>query len=325
MIDASERSTLPQRWCATIARRRFVGNPALAAPIGQQPKEAMVHDDIHSNSISRPAEGPHAWTYPRLTAAASTAMPTAARFALSSPTLPPLTKALAVGERVRMALLRCSDGHLVFAGRDAAGRVARSEQRHEHAWFLPADDDADGSLDHVVVCAHAGFDSAALRALVDLRRVWGHGGAVLELTLVGLGSPRTLGGLRGAIPRRDMAPQLGTARVWESLTPFVPPRRTKVRTSSVRDAPDEQVSRLLALHGFPAARVEPLAPDAVTPPRPLSPIDWSCFRRLRSFGDGSRGANAAFGFRLRFDQPVTGPIALGYAAHQGLGQFVAVE
>jgi hypothetical protein len=85
----------------------------------------------------------------------------------------------------------------------------------------------------------------------------------------------------------------------------------------MRDAPDEQVLRLLALQCFPAARVEPLAPDAVTPPRPLAPIDWSSFRRLRSAGPGSRGADAAFGFRLHFDQPVTGPIALGYAAHQG--------
>jgi uncharacterized protein (DUF58 family) len=30
------------------------------------------------------------------------------------------------------------------------------------------------------------------------------------------------------------------------------------------------------------------------------------------------------GCRLCFERPVTGPIALGYAAHQGLGQFVAV-
>lgn len=282
-----------------------------------------MHDDIRIDSISGPAEARHAWTYPPPTR--STAMPTAARFALSSPTLPPLTEALAVGDRVRMALLRCSDGHLVFAGRDAGGRVAHSSQRHEHAWFLPADDDADGSLDHVVVYADVGFDPAALRALVAVRRIWGHGGADLELTLVGLGSPRDLGGLRSAIRRRDVSPQLGTARRWESLTPFVPPRRIKVRASGVRDAPDEQVRRLLALHGFPAACVEPLAREAVTPPRPLAPIDWSCFQRLRSRGRGSRGANAAFGFRLRFDQPVTGPIALGYAAHQGLGQFVAVE
>lgn len=281
-----------------------------------------MHDAPRSSSISVPAEGPHAWAYHP--AARSPAMPTAARFALSSPILPPLTDALAVGERVRMALLRRSDGHLVFAGRDTAGRVARSDRRHEHAWFLPADDDADGAIDHVVVHAEPGFDSAALRALVGLRRVWGHGGADLELTLVGLGSPREIGGLRGATGHGDRAPQLGTARVWESLTPFVPPRRTKVRASGVRDAPDEQVRRLLALYGFPAARVGPLAPDAVTPPRPLSPIAWSCFRRLRSAGHGSRGSSAAFGFRLHFDQPVTGPIALGYAAHQGLGQFVAV-
>ena len=38
-----------------------------------------------------------------------------------------------------------------------------------------------------------------------------------------------------------------------------------------------------------------------------------------------RDTNGAFGFRLRFDHEVIGPIAVGYAAHQGLGQFVAIE
>ncbi|HEX7843286.1 MAG TPA: hypothetical protein VF469_37700, partial [Kofleriaceae bacterium] len=71
--------------------------------------------------------------------------------------------------------------------------------------------------------------------------------------------------------------------------------------------------------------VEPLAANELTPPRPAAPIEWQRFQRIRATGGGCRGSNAAFGFRLRFDRPVTGPIALGYAAHQGLGQFVAVE
>jgi CRISPR-associated protein Csb2 len=249
---------------------------------------------------------------------------TAARFALSSATMPPLAEALAVGEHVRMALLRCSDGHPVFLGRNERGRPVH-ERRHSHAWFLPADDDADGTLDHVVVHALAGFDRAALRALAQLRRVWGHGGSDLTLTLVDLGSPNELGCLRREALRRGLSSQLGTARVWESLTPFVPPRHIKYRNGGVRDAPHEQVARLLALHGFSPARVESLAAAEVTVPRPSTPTDWHRFRRLRTSGGGCRGMNAAFGFRLHFECPVTGPIALGYAAHQGLGQFVAVE
>lgn len=252
------------------------------------------------------------------------AMPTVARFMLSAAILPPLEAALSVGDRVRMALLRCSNGHRVFLGRDEVGQVVRGS-RHDHAWFLPSDDDADGAIDHVVVYARMGFDPGAQRGLEQLCRVWGHGGSDLELTLVEVGSPEELGCLRRDALHRGLTSQLGTARVWESLTPFVPPRHIKYRASGVRDAADEQVARLLALHGFPPARVEPLAADDITPPRPLSPIAWHQFRRIRDFGGGSRGTNAAFGFRLSFDYPVTGPITLGYGAHQGLGQFLAVE
>jgi CRISPR-associated protein Csb2 len=248
-------------------------------------------------------------------------MPMTARFALSSRVLPPLADVLAVGERVRMALLRCSDGHPVFAGRDAAGHPMRG-QRHEHAWYLPADDDADGAVDHIVVYARGGFDREALRSLVALRRVWGHGSSDLSVALVALGSPDDLGCLRSD-PRGAHTAQLGTARIWESATPFVPPRHVKHRAGGVRDAPHEQVARLLALHGRPPAQIEPIAPQPATPPLP-APTAWQQFRRRRTSGAGSRGGDVAFGFRLRFDEPVTGPLALGYAAHQGLGQFLAV-
>jgi CRISPR-associated protein Csb2 len=220
-----------------------------------------------------------------------------------------------------MALLRCSDGHPVFTGRDAAGQVRRGLQ-HEHAWFLPADDDADGAIDHVVVYARGGFDLAALRAFARLRRVWGHGGADLTVTLVAVGSPGELGCLRRDAGRAR-TPQLGTARIWESLTPFVPPRHIKYRATGMHDTANEQVARLLALHGLPLPRIESLAPEDATPPRPPR-IAWQRFRRRRTAGGGSRGSDVAFGFRLCFDRPIIGPIALGYAAHQGLGQFVAV-
>jgi CRISPR-associated protein Csb2 len=173
-----------------------------------------------------------------------------------------------------------------------------------------------------VVYAHGSFDRAALESLVGLRRVWGHGGHDLSVALVALGSAGDLGCLRHDARGLHTA-QLGTARIWESLTPFVPPRHIKYRAAGVRDAPHEQVARLLALHGRPPARIEPLAPQHATPPR-SPPIAWQRFGRRRASGAGSRGGDVAFGFRLCFDQPVTGPIALGYAAHQGLGQFVAV-
>lgn len=247
---------------------------------------------------------------------------TAARFALAGAVLPPLFAALTVGDRVRMALMRSSDGHPVFTGRDSAGRAMQTAE-HDHAWFLPADDDADGRIDHVLVFARGGLDAAALRALVRLRWIWGHGGPRLTATLIDIGSPAALGCLRHDMDRGRTS-QLGTARIWESQTPFVPPRHIKHRASGVSDAPHEQVARLLVLHGRPPARIEPLLADH-TSPRRSSYASWQQFQRWRASGHGSRGSDEALGFRLIFDRPVTGPIALGYAAHQGLGQFIAVE
>lgn len=280
-----------------------------------------MHDDV----VIDPADAPRSESTQDGRAGCATEAAgltvTAARLALSAMELPSLADALAVGDRVRMALLHYSDGHPLFSGRDAAGQVKRGP-RHDHAWFLPADDDADGAIDHVVVYARGGLDLTALRSLAQLRRVWGHGAPDLTTRLVDLGSPSELGCLRRDT-RGARTAQLGTARVWESLTPFVPPRHIKHRAGGVRDAPHEQVARLLALYDRPPARIEPLAPEQATLPRPPS-IPWRRFQRRRASGGGSRGADLAFGFRLSFDRPVVGPIALGYAAHQGLGQFVAV-
>jgi CRISPR-associated protein Csb2 len=259
---------------------------------------------------------------PRRHRARPTVAPTVARFALSSSVLPRLTVALSVGDRVRQALLSQSNGHSIFVGRGADGEIALG---HGHAWFLPSDDDADGLLDHVVVHARGGFDRAALRALERLRRVWGYGGHDLELALTGVGSPEELGRVRRDPRSPTRSPQLGTARVWESQTPFVPPRHTKRRGGVVRDAPEEQVARLLEAQGFPRPAVEEIDAGALARPRPSPSIAWYRFQLLRSQGGGRRASSRALGFRICFEQAVTGPLAVGYAAHQGLGQFIAVE
>ena len=52
---------------------------------------------------------------------------------------------------------------------------------------------------------------------------------------------------------------------------------------------------------------------------------WLKFRRERLTGGGSQAGSSGFGFRLTFSKEVTGPIALGYGCHFGLGSFVAVR
>jgi CRISPR-associated protein Csb2 len=251
----------------------------------------------------------------RLTADA--AAPTVGWFAISAAARPPITRAIAVGDCVRRALVAHSDAHPTFVGQmDGAPRTG-----HGHAFFLPSDDDGDGRLDRIVICARDGFDERALGALERLHRepVWGYGGPDLRLTWLATCRADDVGGLVGE-SMRGRAAQLGLARIWESHTPFVPPRFPRKRGGRAADTVEAQARRMIAWLGLPApATITPLAGED-TP----AGVPWERFLLRRQSGGGACGLVRGHGLRLVFDRPVRGPIALGYGAHQGLGQFVAV-
>jgi CRISPR-associated protein Csb2 len=46
------------------------------------------------------------------------------------------------------------------------------------------------------------------------------------------------------------------------------------------------------------------------------------FQTIRHDGKGSRGHDSGAAFIVEFPNPVSGPIAVGYGAHFGLGLFV---
>lgn len=247
---------------------------------------------------------------------ADAAVPTVAWFAIGAAMRPPITRAIAVGDRVRSALVAHSNGHPTFLGKmDGGPRMG-----HGHAFFLPADDDGDGRLDRIVICARDGFDERALAALERLHRtpVWGYGGPDLRLTWLATCRADDVGGLVSE-SRRGRAAQLGLARIWESHTPFVPPRFPRKRGGRAVDTVEEQARKMIAMLDLPEpATITPLTSDE-TP----AGVPWERFLLRRQHG-GARGWLRGHGLRLVFDQPVRGPIALGYGAHQGLGQFVAV-
>lgn len=250
---------------------------------------------------------------------------TVARFSLHSTALPPLTDALRIGELARRALLRRSDGAPVFVGRDAAGHPLEG---HRHAYYLACDDDDDGRLDHLLVYAADGFDDAARRGLGALRELSRRDGLPpLRTVFEGLCLPATVGGFgRGG----TLTPALARSRLWVSRTPYLLTRHPKIsRTGEPKlddsglqiDGPEHQLRRELALRGLP----DPVRVEAVGGARAQGrSVRWLHFARNRSRrGGGSNYGSLPFGFLIEFAEEVQGPLALGYAAHYGLGLFVA--
>ncbi len=224
--------------------------------------------------------------------------------------LPSFTDAIRRLESLHEALVRhsaeASEGRgpsPCFTARTAEG--ARIEG-HRHATLVPLSlDGRAGRLDHVLVHAPMGFDAAATAALRRLRRTWAKNLPDIYLTLVGLGA------------RDDFSTtvaQLGASRGWRSVTPFVPPRFLKPRGVNSLEG---QVRAELSSRGLLDTTTVEIEVEA--DPK------WRHFRRERRDREKGPPITAAFGLRLSFAEPVRGPIALGYASHFGLGQFVPAD
>jgi CRISPR-associated protein Csb2 len=239
------------------------------------------------------------------------ARPTVARYAIRSAVLPRYQDALAICERLRKYAMSQSNNvsgnvRSVFSGHGAA------ESGHQHALYLATSEDpGQRYIDHLIIAAQAGFDEQDCVALQRLQRIWARGGHHLELILVGLGKAADFAGFKP-----PHTPVLAKSRIWESVTPFVPTRHPKrvrgVDTDSIEDQLSRGCEQLL--------QIRPVNVTAIG-----DHATWSRFRRQRSSGGGRRGPDRAIGARLVFEQPVTGPIALGYGAHFGLGLFAAIS
>ena len=113
------------------------------------------------------------------------ARPALARFALDGAYLPSIPETLPLAEQTRRALLsKCKQLALAdepgmadaaiwrrspaFWAKDDAGRPRTG---HEHAFFLPTDEDGDGRLDHVTLCAAMDRSDSKRGAFDSLRRL----------------------------------------------------------------------------------------------------------------------------------------------------------
>jgi CRISPR-associated protein Csb2 len=245
-------------------------------------------------------------------------LPTVARYAIASVVPPAITGALAVGEQIHTVLCKESDGHPVFTGADG------KDHQHAHV-FCESVGDSNAHITHVTVFAPEGFDPKAVESLRKLQWTWGFKGHELRTVLHGIGQPEEFKGCA----------LFGSSKVWRSLTPFVSTRHAK----TFRDGrPKMDVNgwqegsaahdllRLLATNPkWTGAKIRRQIEERDLPfefgNRRLRSLQ---FLTIRRGGNGSRGHDGGAAFIIEFPKPVSGPIAVGYGAHFGLGLFVPV-
>lgn len=261
--------------------------------------------------------------------------------------LPRFVDSLVRAERLHAELVSASswDGEEpspCLTGKATSGKPLRG---HQHSHLLPlclegAEVASEKRLDHFLVFAPMGFDEGALAAVRRLRETRRKANVPkLFLTLAGLGQLHDFEHLVRHVRR---------AASWVSATPFVPPRHLKPRGANSLEG---QVRAELASRGLPmptALEVEiergsereyadldtfwqlwrqrtptvALSAEAAnSSPSPRLSTRWRHFRRERIRDNRRPPVAAGFGLRLVFDEPVRGPIALGYASHFGLGVF----
>ena len=246
--------------------------------------------------------------------------------------LPPVTRTLPQAELLHRALVgnaaRRGPAPLELTGRDGEGRSLRGP--HEHAHVNPLDLDGDGHLDHILVWARMGLGAETQAAVRAVRKTFMKGGIEpLRVALAATGDLSDLARLPGRYGQR-IASIAGGAETWQSVTPFVPSRYVK---ASGRNTLEGQIRAELHSRGFPEpATVRQLAPtprrrsDAAPTRRGVAEADRTTWSRFRHFiFSRQRGPEppiaCGFSIRLEFEHPVSGPIALGYGSHFGLGLF----
>ena len=250
------------------------------------------------------------------------------RFALAGKVLPMTSDTLRWGELTRRSAMsqygRNNNGEVSqsLSGKDASGTPLKG---HGHTFYLPADEDGDGRLDHITIWTPDGLTAREFQAIVAVNTLnpGGHRER-LQLAYQSHGA---------ASDFADVSPLFDSSKLWRSLTPYVLTRHVKFRgprdangRRQMIDGPREQILREVSLRW-------PCGPDLVRvdvqePRKRIAPTQKGQSNGFRPFdyfthkpGGGSNGGGV-FNFEIEFDSPVSGPLALGFACHQGLGVFV---
>lgn len=235
---------------------------------------------------------------------------TAVIYALDSKVHPSVKETIELSERIHRKIMgrdkRLANGSerrsSNFSGRDEFGRPLKD---HRHTYILPIDRDNDGWLDHLIIFSKTPFDNNEIRILDGLDHTWQPDGKP-DIYFV----PLKWGSYE------DIFCFGKKSQRYRSATPFVPPRHYRKGRGDFMKWLADEIKKEAVYHGLPEpVEVKPVDKLSLKSGRSLR---WLEFRRSRKGESGRLG----YGFELVFPETVLQPVALGYGAHFGLGQFV---
>ncbi len=279
------------------------------------------------------------------------------RYRLDGKVLPSVKETLYVGDKARAAAMSVYGGpekkrSSVLSGKDEKGNMLKG---HNHAFYLPTDEDGDGKLDHMTIYAPMGLDEEhqeALGGLTYLRRKRSYD---LDTLLLGMAETR-----EAWVGEVDL---FGKFKCWKSITPYMLTRHPKKKSSGEWrtepfpeglgvEIPDElghfpTMHHLLLEYGVTPGMDEvqkdgPLSQLLLSlerrgypKPEVVEPIPeyrsdkgvshrWLEFKRHRKYGL-KPAVGTPYGFKITFGEAVEGPVTLGYGSHFGLGLFEPIR
>ncbi len=229
---------------------------------------------------------------------------TAARWHLPDAGRPPIAETVAICHLLRQAVIsRTKKPSYILSGRTESG--PRDDQ-HQHAHYLAFSSTNDGRVDTLAIWAPGGLGEIEISGIASLRYLRS------PEYLRRLGTYRL--GLEVLASTELALPELVVntpSRTWVSVTPYLPGRAYAKWTDKDKRLAHitADIEREVGFRGFPVpGHIE----EVDTP-------NWRRFRRTRP--NQRRGSRQAASLRLKFDEPIPGPLSLGALSHFGLGLF----
>lgn len=227
---------------------------------------------------------------------------TTAQFVLVGKPLPCVEDSLRIGELLRLTIMSRAKKHFGENNIPAifSGHGLPENNRHGHTFYLPWDSDGDGHIDRLILHVPLGMSVEQRRIVEKLNRIQSRDGGKWRLILENIGS--------------DNASSLcASSAQWESITPYLHPWFAK-KNLTVED----QIKKECRMRGLPEPVTLERLESVTVNGRERTPIHFQRFRGKR--GLTQPDTHGSF-WKLTFSKPISGPLALGFGCHYGLGMF----